>query len=55
VEKTEQSAQEVLRSREEIRVVETTEAQRMGFLLTPKAQIRGFLFTVKAQRVIDKL
>jgi hypothetical protein len=39
----EQSAQEALRSREEIKVSETTEAQRRGFLL-----IEG------AQRIIDQ-
>jgi hypothetical protein len=44
VEMIEQSAQEALRAREEIRVSETTEAQRRGLLL-----IEG------AQRIIDQL
>jgi hypothetical protein len=44
VETIEQSAQEALRAREEIRVAETTEAQRRGLLL-----LEG------AQRIIDQL
>jgi hypothetical protein len=44
VETIEQSAQEALRAREEIRATETTEAQRRGFLL-----LEG------AQRIIDQL
>jgi hypothetical protein len=53
VEKIEQFSQEALRSREEIRVAEATEAQRRGLFLTPEAQTRGFLLMVEAQRVID--
>jgi hypothetical protein len=44
VETIEQSAQEALRAREEIRATETTEAQRRGLLL-----LEG------AQRIIDQL
>jgi hypothetical protein len=44
VEMIEQSAQEALRAREEIRATETTEAQRRGLLL-----IQG------AHRIIDQL
>jgi hypothetical protein len=44
VETIEQSTQESLRVREEIRLAETTESQRKGFLL-----LEG------AQRVIDQL
>jgi hypothetical protein len=55
VEMIEKSAQEALRAREEIRVVETTEAQRRGLFLTPEAQTRGFILMEEAQRVIDQL
>jgi hypothetical protein len=55
VETIEKSAQEALRAREEIRVVETTEAQRRGLFLTPEAHTRGFLLMEEAQRVIDQL
>jgi hypothetical protein len=55
VEKIEQSAQEALRSREEIRAVETTEVQRRGLFLTPEAHTRGLVMMGKEHRVIDKL
>jgi hypothetical protein len=55
VETIEQSAQEALRSREEIRAVETTKVQRRELFLTPEAHTRGFLLMEEEQRVIDQL
>jgi hypothetical protein len=54
VETIEWSAQEALRAKEEITVVETIEAQRRGFLLNSEAQTRGILVMAEAQRVIDQ-
>jgi hypothetical protein len=59
--KIEQSAQEALRAREEIRVTEATKVslvalvQNKGFPMTPEAHERGFLMIEQAQRVIDQL
>jgi hypothetical protein len=53
VEKIEHLAQEALRSREEIRSVETVEAQRRGLFLKKEAHTRGFLSMAEAERVID--
>jgi hypothetical protein len=55
VETIEQSAQEALRAREEIRAVKTTEVQGRGLFLTPEAQKRGLCLMVEAQRVIYQL
>ena len=43
VETIEQSAQEALRAREEIRVAEAIEVQNRGMSMTPEAHARGFL------------
>jgi len=53
VENIEKSFQVALKAREEIRVVETTKAQRRGLFLTPEAQTRGLILMTEAQRVID--
>jgi hypothetical protein len=53
VEIIEQSTQEALKAREEIRAPETIEVQRRVFSLTPEAHARGFLVMVEAQKVID--
>jgi hypothetical protein len=59
--KIEQLAQEALKSREEIRVLEATEVslvalvQNRGLPMTPDEQEKGFLMIEQAHRVIDQL
>jgi hypothetical protein len=53
--KIEQSAQEALRAKKEIRAGEVIEVQNRGLSMTPKTHARGFLVMEHAQRVIDQL
>jgi hypothetical protein len=45
----EQSAQEALRAREEVRVTEATEVQNRGLTMTPEAQARGMILIEQVQ------
>jgi hypothetical protein len=53
--KIEQSAQEALRAREEIRAADITEVQNKGLTMTSEARARGLLLMEHAHRVIDQL